>query len=55
MQVMQPVIQMNKTQVRAEKVLYSMRRNEENAVCKLNNILDEQDALKAELNQLMNN
>lgn len=55
MQVIQPVAQMNKTQMRGERVLRSMIRNDEDTVRELHDILEERDSLKAELNDLLEN
>lgn len=52
-QVMQPVMQMNKSQVRAERVMQSMKRHNEDTRYKRTAILDERDALKQELDNLL--
>lgn len=52
-QVIQPVVQMNKTLMREERVLRSMKRADEEVAYKLNDILEERDSLKAELNKLL--
>ena len=53
MQIMQPVVQMNKTQMRAENTTRSMIRSDEKVAYELNDILNERDVLKAELNKLL--
>lgn len=52
-QVIQPVVQMNKTQIREERVLRSMKRADEDVAYKLNDNLEERDFFKAELNKLL--
>ena len=53
MQIMQPVMQMNKTQMRAERALRSMKRGNEDMEYQMNAIQSERDLLKQELDKLL--
>ncbi|MDY4079128.1 MAG: hypothetical protein SOY42_10165 [Clostridium sp.] len=51
--IMQPVIQMNKTQMRAERTLQSMKRSNEYMREQMDSIMDERETLKQELDKLL--
>ena len=52
-QIIQPVIQMNRTQMRAERVMQSMKRHNEDMSYKRETILEERECLKNELKDLL--
>ena len=52
-QIMRPVVQMNKTQCRVEKELYTMKRNNEDAAYERSRLTEEREALKEELDHLL--
>ena len=52
-QIMQPVMQMNRTQLRTERTLRSMKRNNEETADKIYEIMSERELLKSELSNLL--
>ena len=52
-QIMAPVMKMNNTQVRTEKALYNIKRSNEAFNQKMDEIHNERDSLKEELNELL--
>lgn len=51
--IMQPVVRMNKTQMRAERTMRTMKRDNEETEDKMNKIRTERMGLKEELNKIM--
>lgn len=51
--IMQPVMHMNKTQMRVERTLQSMKRSDENMKEQIDCIMNERESLKQELDTLM--
>lgn len=52
-QIMQPVIQMNRTQQKAERVLGAMKRSNEDMYCQKEKLMEERKLYKEELEQLL--
>lgn len=52
-QIMQPVMQINKTQLRAERIMQSMKRSDEDMQYKKECIMEERNNLKKELEELL--
>lgn len=53
MQIMQPVMEMNKVQLKAERTLQSMKRSNEDMKYQIKEIFDEREKLKQELREMM--
>ena len=53
MQIMQPVMEMNKVQLKAERTLRSMKRSNEDMKYQIKEIFDEREKLKQELREMM--
>lgn len=51
--IMQPVVRMNKTQMRAERTMRAIKRGNEETEYKMNEIQTKRAALKDELNKIM--
>ena len=54
MQIMQPVMQMNKTQMKAERTLRSLKRSNEDMEYELRKLHEEKILLKQEIEDLLN-
>ena len=52
MQIMQPVMQINRTQTKAERMMQSMKRSNEDFYYKRECIINERELLKRELENL---
>ncbi len=53
MQIVQPVLQMNKIQIKSERLLKNMKRNNEDMQDQMNEIMTERDNLKKKLDKLL--
>ena len=51
--IMQPVVRMNKTQMRVERTMRTIKRDNEETEDKMNEIQTERMGLKEELNKIM--